>query len=217
MFGAYSEGVVNSLSNMGKGTVKFVTDPLGTASETVNYFLEDPLRNNPVSAILKTQYDIEMAIIHHDYETAAYKLGGLTSEVAVAGITGGVTKGIAGKITGKLMPEGIHINKTLEFKNPFSPRYAVAGGLEVCAGTVSIPISIKISAEAAAKMAGGVVTAAATQNIVYSKTLAGQSGGGEHSNINDSVEITLKYKDGMPARQFERKANALKDLGIKVC
>lgn len=99
-----------------------------------------------------------------------------------------------------------------QVNNPFSPWYAVAGGLEVCAGTVSIPISIEVSAAAAAKMAGGVVTAAATQNIVYSKTLAGQSGGGEHSNINDSVEITLKYKDGMPARQFERKANALKDL-----
>lgn len=30
---------------------------------------------------------------------------------------------------------------------------------------------------------------------------------------NDYVEITLKYKEGMPFKEFERKANALKKLG----
>ncbi len=59
-----------------------------------------------------------------------------------------------------------------QVNNPFSPRYAVAGGLEVCAGTVSIPVPINVSAAAAAKMAGGVVTAAATKRC---RTFCGMS------------------------------------------
>ncbi len=50
-FAAYSEGAVNSLNNMRKGVAKFANDPMGTVSESVNYFLEDPVRNNPIAEI----------------------------------------------------------------------------------------------------------------------------------------------------------------------
>ena len=190
-FAAYSEGAVNSLNNMGKGVAKFANDPMGTVSESVNYFLEDPVRNNPIAEIVRSQQEIQTAIMRLDYETVAYKIGGLSSDIAVAGITGGAAKGIAGKLSGKFLPEGIHINKTLEFNNPFSPQYAFAGAPAVSAGAVSVSISINASSEAVAKAfgyaAGGVVTATTAQNIVYSKTLSGQSSGGESSQGSNNT------------------------------
>lgn len=69
---------------------------------------------------------------------------------------------------------------------------AFAEAPAVSAGSISVSISINASSEAVAKAfgyaAGGVVTAATAQNIVYSKTLSGQSSGG--SNGNGKSKIT---------------------------
>ena len=58
IFASYSEGVVHNLDNTAAGTVQLVKDPLGTVSESVNYFLADPLRNNPIAAVGQYYKDI---------------------------------------------------------------------------------------------------------------------------------------------------------------
>lgn len=66
IFASYSEGVVQNLSNTASGTVQLVKDPLGTVNESVNYFLEDPLKNNPVAAVGRYYQDIAQASYAHD-------------------------------------------------------------------------------------------------------------------------------------------------------
>ena len=96
IFESYSEGVVQNLSNTASGTVQLVKDPLGTVNESVNYFLEDPLKNNPVAAVGRYYQDIAQASYAHDWETVANKVGSGTATVAEVGVTCYALKG-AGK------------------------------------------------------------------------------------------------------------------------
>ena len=68
MFASYSEGVVVSLNNTKTGAIKFVDDPFGTLNETVNYFLADPLKNNPIAGVLGYYTNIAKASYAHDWD-----------------------------------------------------------------------------------------------------------------------------------------------------
>ena len=221
IFASYSEGVVHNLDNTVAGTVQLVKDPLGTVSESVNYFLADPLRNNPVAAAGTFCRDTAKAVYSKDWETVANKVGSATATVAVMGITGTLAEGGASKLFSK----GINIDKTISLPMLEMYEYAGVGGFELGVSTVSIPIKASISASKVATAAGVTASAAAGQGIYYSNKFYNQSSGGGVSKgslsvknqveSNNSVEITLKYKEGMPQREFNRKANALKELGDK--
>ena len=96
IFGSYSEGVVNNLTNTASGFVQFIKDPLGTVNETVDYFLQDPLVNNPVTALGMYYYDVGKASYAHDWNTVANKVGSGTVTVAEVLGTEYVLKGING-------------------------------------------------------------------------------------------------------------------------
>ena len=81
LFASYSEGAVGNLSSTVSGTVQLVKDPLGTVSESVDYFLQDPLRNNPVAAVGRYYTDIAQASSVGDWETVANRVGSGTVTV----------------------------------------------------------------------------------------------------------------------------------------
>ena len=144
IFASYSEGVVHNLDNTAAGTVQLVKDPLGTVSESVNYFLADPLRNNPIAAVGQYYNDIAKASYTGDWGTVANKVGSGTATIAVMGITGTLAEGGASK----LLPKGINIDKTLRLPMLEMYEYAGVGGFELGVSTVSIPIKASISAGA---------------------------------------------------------------------
>ena len=144
IFASYSEGVVHNLDNTAAGTVQLVKDPLGTVSESVNYFLADPLRNNPIAAVGQYYKDIAKASYTGDWGTVANKVGSGTATIAVMGITGTLAEGGASK----LLPKGINIDKTLRLPMLEMYEYAGVGGFELGVSTVSIPIKASISAGA---------------------------------------------------------------------
>ena len=81
LFASYSEGLVGNISNTASTLVQFVKDPLGTASECVDFFLQDPLRNNPVAAVGRYYNDIAQASYVGDWETVANRVGSGTVTV----------------------------------------------------------------------------------------------------------------------------------------
>ena len=82
IFASYSEGVVHNLDNTASGTIQLVKYPLGTVSESVNYFFADPLRNNPIAAAGTFCRDTAQAVYSKDWETVANKVGSATATVA---------------------------------------------------------------------------------------------------------------------------------------
>ena len=81
LFASYSEGLGGNISNTASTLVQFVKDPLGTASECVDFFLQDPLRNNPVAAVGRYYNDIAQASYVGDWETVANRVGSGTVTV----------------------------------------------------------------------------------------------------------------------------------------
>ena len=124
IFGSYSEGVVQQLNNTFTSTVQLVKDPLGTVSESVNFFLEDPLKNNPVTALGMYYYDVGKASYAHDWNTVANKVGSGTVTVAEVLGTEYVLKGING------------LKKNPAAKNP-AGKSSVANGVKESATSSS--------------------------------------------------------------------------------
>ena len=144
IFASYSEDVVHNLDNTAAGTVQLVKDPLGTVSESVNYFRADPLRNNPIATVGQYYKDIAKASYTSDWGTVANKVGSGTATIAVMGIIVTLAEGGASK----LLPKGINIDKTLRLPMLEMYEYAGVGGFELGVSTVSIPIKASISAGA---------------------------------------------------------------------
>jgi hypothetical protein len=87
--------VVGNLSSVASGTVQLVKDPLGTVNESVDYFLQDPLRNNPVAAVGRYYKDIAQASYVGDWETVANRVGsGTVTVLEVVGAEYALNKGV---------------------------------------------------------------------------------------------------------------------------
>ena len=184
-FAAYSEGVVNNLDNIAVGTIQLARDPLGTINESVNNFIADPVRNNPLAAVGQYYKDIAKASYAGDWDTVANKLGSGTATVAVMGITGTLAEGGAGKI----FPKGINIDKTINWSVLEKYKYAGTGGYEIGLSTVTVPIKASISASAVSTASGVGAAAIAGQGIYYS------SNGSNGSNNTVKVDEYGKLKN----------------------
>ncbi len=167
MFASYSEGVVVSLNNTKTGAIKFVDDPFGTLNETVNYFLADPLKNNPIAGVLGYYTNIAKASYAHDWEGVANRIGSGTANVA-----------------GAVFPKGIKVNTNINLPSFNAYQFAGANGMVISAGAVSVPISASVSSATVASASGVVAGAAVGQNIVYSSQFTGQNSSGGASKAS---------------------------------
>ena len=151
---------------------------MGTISESVNHFIADPVRNNPLAAVGQYYKDIAKASYAGDWDTVANKLGSGTATVAVIGITGILVEGGAGKI----FPKGINIDKTINLPVLEKYKYAGTGGYEIGLSTVTVPIKASISASAVPTASGVCAAAIAGQGIYYSTNDTGKTCGGGSSS-----------------------------------
>ena len=165
---------------------------MGTISESVNYFIADPVRNNPLAAVGQYYKDIAKASYAGDWDTVANKLGSGTATVAVIGITGTLAEGGAGKI----FPKGINIDKTINLPVLEKYKYAGTGGYEIGLSTVTVPIKASISASAVSTASGVCTAAIAGQGVYYSSNGSNRSdGGGSSQGSSNGSNNTVKVDE----------------------
>ena len=186
---------------------------MGTISESVNHFIADPVRNNPLAAAGQYYKDIAKASYAGDWDTVANKLGSGTATVAVIGITGTLAEGGAGKI----FPKGINIDKTINLPVLEKYKYAGTGGYEIGFSTVTVPIKASISASAVSTASGVCTAAIAGQGIYYSSNGSNRSDGGGSSQgssngSNNTVKVgeygKLKNDKSTPEQAHHLNQNA---------
>ncbi|MBQ5989431.1 MAG: hypothetical protein IJL67_08055 [Oscillospiraceae bacterium] len=71
----YAQGEYDTLAGQINGFMEFSDNPAQTIENSVNYFLSDPLRNNPATALGMYYYEVGKASNVHDWNTVSYKLG----------------------------------------------------------------------------------------------------------------------------------------------
>ena len=168
----YYQGTYDTIMGQAEGFNQFYDNPVQTVSSSVNYFLSDPLRNNPVYGAGKWCSEFKSAVASNDWGTASYKLGvGVvnTAEVAASIAIGGK---IGGKIpTGKVsVPKVSALSKIGNAIDNFgAPSLAGANGI-VISGAVQVEASASSAAVAGASgvRAGVAAGLVAGSNIFYS-------------------------------------------------
>ena len=178
--------------------MQFNDNPVQTVGDSINYFLSDSLRNNPVYGVYQYGKDFKKAVAENDWNTASYKLGvGVinTAEVAASVAIGGK---IGGKIpTGKVsVPKVNALSKIGNAIDNFgTPQLAGANGI-VISGAVPAEVSVSSSVSAGALgVRAGVAGSVAVSNIYYNGKGSGQSSGGflgkENSLLTKTEETTI--------------------------
>ncbi len=158
IFANVSKGILDTVENTAGGFYNLANDPLGTVSESVNYFKEDPLRHNIAGSVWSYYQDISRASYVHDWDTVEYKLGSGLINLAGFAAVGGKTESV---VKTKL-PNGIQL------KNIPVPRVLMADtGLGTVPVITTVPITVTIPSTVVAGTAG-VANAAAAGQVVYS-------------------------------------------------
>ena len=105
----YAQGEYDTLAGQIDGFMQFSENPAQTIGNSVNYFLSDPLKNNPVYGAGKWCSEFESAVASNDWNTASYKLGvGVVNTAEVAG-----SIAIGGKIGGKIPTGKVSWKRTI--------------------------------------------------------------------------------------------------------
>ena len=213
---SYYQGIIDTVDNGINGLYQLYENPANVIGESAKSFASDPLKNNPVYAYGKYCYDIGRASYAHDWDTVSYKLGVGAVNISAFYVGAKATSALpaAGKAVSKTTSRaassiGNSIRNALNSLPDGTPALVGANGIVMSGSAVSISAEAELAAASAANAAGvkgalasgiksGVVTAAAAQNIVYSKTLAGQS----DSKSSSSTELK-RYSDA--SNRYNRK------------
>ena len=175
--------------------MQFNDNPVQTVGDSINYFLSDPLRNNPVYGVYQYGKDFKKAVAENDWNTASYKLGvGVVNTAEVAG-----SIAIGGKIGGKIPTGKVSVPKVNALSkignaidNFGAPQLAGANGI-VISGAVPAEVSVSSSVSAGALgVRAGVADPVAVSNIYYSGKGSGQSSCGEILNNNSAIPAESK-------------------------
>ena len=168
----YAQGEYDTLAGQIDGFMQFSENPAQTIGNSVNYFLSDPLRNNPVYGAGKWCSEFKSAVASNDWGTASYKLGvGVVNTAEVAG-----SVAIGGKIGGKIPTGKVSVPKVNALSkignaidNFGAPSLAGANGI-VISGAVQVEASASSAAVAGASgvRAGVAAGFVAGSNIFYS-------------------------------------------------
>jgi len=190
----YAQGEYDTLAGQIDGFMQFSYNPAQTIGNSVNYFLSDPLRNNPVADVAGYYKDVAIASYNHDWNTISYKLG-----VGAVNLTEFY---VGGKIASK-MPEikasatnvsnnivrklydtkSSALSKIGNYADDFRiPSPALAGGID----TSALSIKSEITSNA------GGVRAGTEKSIYYS------SKGARKSSLDSSSSII--HIDGSPKK-----------------
>jgi len=185
----YYQGTYDIIMGQAEGFNQFYDNPVQTVSSSVNYFLSDPLKNNPVYGAGKWCSEFKSAVASNDWNTASYKLGvGVVNTAEVAG-----SIAIGGKIGGKIptgkvsVPKVGAIGKIRNAIDNFgTPALAGANGI-VISGAVPAEVSVSssVSAGSLGVRAGVAAGAVAGSNIFYSSNGSGKLSDGDVSAINN--------------------------------
>ena len=164
----YYQGTYDTIMGQVEGFNQFYDNPVQTVSSSVNYFLSDPLKNNPVYGAGKWCSEFESAVASNDWNTASYKLGVGVVNTAEVAASIAIDGKIGGKIpTGKVsVPKVGAIGKIRNAIDNFgTPALAGANGMVISG---AVPIEASISSATVASASGVVAGAAVGQNVVYS-------------------------------------------------
>ena len=105
----YAQGEYDTLAGQIDGFMQFSENPAQTIGNSVNYFLSDPLKNNPVYGAGKWCSEFKSAVASNEWNTASYKLGvGVVNTAEVAG-----SIAIGGKIGGKIPTGKVSWKRTI--------------------------------------------------------------------------------------------------------
>ncbi len=195
----YSQGEYDTLAGQIDGFMQFNDNPAQTVGDSINYFLSDPLRNNPVYGVYQYGKDFKKAVAENDWNTASYKLGvGVINTAEVA-----ASVAIGGKIGGKIPSGKVSVPKVNALSkignaidNFGAPKLAGANGM-VISGAVPAEASVSsVSAGALGVRAGAVAGGTmAAGGVVYASKNSGQSsGGGNLSKKTADTEVILPSK-----------------------
>jgi len=195
----YSQGEYDTLAGQIDGFMQFTENPAQTIGNSVNYFLSDPLRNNPVYGVYQYGKDFKKAVAENDWNTASYKLGvGVINTAEVA-----ASVAIGGKIGGKIPSGNVSVPKVNALSkignaidNFGTPSLAGTNGI-VISGAVGAEASVSSAAVAGASgVRAGVVAGSMTgSNIYYSGKGSGQSSGGVNTGKKaGDTEVILPSK-----------------------
>ena len=185
----YYQGTYDTIMGQVEGFNQFYDNPVQTVSSSVNYFLSDPLKNNPVYGAGKWCSEFKSAVASNDWNTASYKLGvGVVNTAEVAG-----SIAIGGKIDGKIPTGKVSVPKVSALSkignaidNFGAPQLAGANGI-VISGAVPAEVSVSssVSAGSLGVRAGVAAGAVAGSNIFYSSNGSGKLSDGDVSAINN--------------------------------
>ena len=199
----YAQGEYDTLAGQINGFIEFYDNPAQTIGDSVNYFLSDPLRNNPATALGMYYYEVGKASNVHDWNTVSYKLGvgavNLSEFYAGAKIGSKMPeiKASAAKLTDNLARKLSDANSRLlsklgSYADDFgTPSPALAGGIDGFA----MPIKSEIASNAGGVRAG-----------------AGKSSGREVSKTVTSEASIINSGNGVPSikgGEFNKWFNSL--------
>ncbi|MDD6827480.1 MAG: DNA/RNA non-specific endonuclease, partial [Oscillospiraceae bacterium] len=180
----------DTLAGQIDGFMQFSENPAQTIGNSVNYFLSDPLRNNPVADVAGYYKDMAIASYSHDWDTVSYKLG-----VGVVNLTEFY---VGGKIASK-MPEikasaaNVSNNIARKLYDTKTSALGKIGNYADDFRTPSPALACGIDAPAIkseiTSNAGGV-RAGAEKSIYYSSKGAGKASGGGTSNGSSALNST---------------------------
>ena len=189
IFANVSKGILDTVENTAGGFYNLANDPLGTVSESVNYFKEDPLRHNIAGSVWSYYQDISRASYVHDWDTVEQKLGsGLINLAGFAAVAGKTESAVKVKY-----PNGI--NKTIKIPKVVMADTGVGVSVPAIA-IVSKPVTVPATVVAGA---AGVANAAVAGQVVYSvaggpkQSSGGESQFGSGNNTNSDLKV---YPDG---------------------
>ena len=157
----YSQGMYDTIGSQINGFMQFYDNLVQNAGSSLNYFLSNPLKNNPIYGAYQYGKDLKKSVSAHDWDTASYKLGvGVVNTAEVA-----ASIAIGGKIGGKIPTGKVSVPKVGAIGNFGTPALAGANGMVISG---AVPIEASISSTAVASASGVVAGAAVGQNVVYS-------------------------------------------------
>ena len=172
-------------------------NPVQTIGDSANYFLSDPLKNNPIYGTYQYGKDFKKVVSAHDWDTASYKLGvGVVNTAEVA-----ASIAIGGKIGGKIPTSKVSVPKVgvaSKIRNAIdnfgTPALAGADGMVISG---AVPAEASVASTAGAGALGVRVGAAIGQNVVYSANgCPDQSSDGSVSqNDLNQLSVTSAHKN----------------------
>ncbi len=191
IFASYCEGTVYTLGDQ----LQAIAHPI----DTFNKFLDDPLKNNPITGILNFYANIASASYDHNWNAVAYSMGGATSTVAVMGVSAELVSGL----TKAALPNGINANfggRAIMQGNALS--YAPAISFSVSASqvaTTSYALSASYVAFSISRPGRGMDNYRVLNNTKikgYTVSMDLERGGSGANNIHLKVNQTKYYYNG---------------------